>query len=236
MWFESEISGIGELIHKLGQLGVRDITWFRGQGDKSWGLVPGLGRRADGISAEMAIIKRFKQNAGPYIPTKDAFFGKKLPYPNTRYRHYDLATKFLYIEHHRKFSDTKKVYLDDFVKDYRGETEARAQRIAGRVRPILADMSLVFLNSDKLLASVGMTVLYYLLFREARGKGWTSQITRHRLLEFDELRLQNRKAAEQDIAKADYDLLEFDRYSQAPNDALAVNFRYKVLRRHVGSV
>ena len=40
---------------------------------------------------------------------KKGFFTKKLPYPNRRYRHFDLATKFLYIEDTDSIIDTKKV-------------------------------------------------------------------------------------------------------------------------------
>jgi hypothetical protein len=42
-------------------------TWFRGQCDKDWDLVPSLFRRPAGITAERAIIKVFKQQSRPYL-------------------------------------------------------------------------------------------------------------------------------------------------------------------------
>ena len=47
----------------------------------------------------------------------EGFFKKKLPFDNKRYRHYDLALKFLLGQKKDLVMDTKKVYLDTFVKD-----------------------------------------------------------------------------------------------------------------------
>ena len=49
------------------------------------------------------------------------------------------------------------------------------------------------------------------------------------MADFDNKRENNRKKAEEDIAKANYDLLEFDRYAQSPNDGYAIKFRLKIL-------
>src|SRR5207249_1174902 len=77
-----------------------------------------------------------KRNAfgGPLPPiirelSKHKFFDDKLPYGNRRYRHLDLATKFLYIEHNRKFTDTKKTYLDQFVRSYKSRSEPDARKL-----------------------------------------------------------------------------------------------------------
>src|SRR5207237_3207194 len=48
----------------------------------------------------------------------ETFFTKHLPFPNKRYRHFDLATKFLLAEHEGKVVDTKKAYLDEFVENF----------------------------------------------------------------------------------------------------------------------
>jgi hypothetical protein len=47
---------------------------------------------------------------------KRDFFLKNLPFTNSRYRHFDLAAKFLLTEEVEKITDTKKVYLDAFVR------------------------------------------------------------------------------------------------------------------------
>jgi hypothetical protein len=39
--------------------------------------------------------------------------------------------------------------------------------------------------------------------------------------------------AEVDISKAIYDLLEFDRFSQSPNDGVAMRFRLRVINEQV---
>jgi hypothetical protein len=43
------------------------------------------------------------------------------------------------------------------------------------------------------------------------------------------MRDANRKKAEEKLADADYDLLEFDRYTQSPNDAGAMKFRLRAI-------
>lgn len=48
------------------------ILWFRGQNDARWRLVPSLARRRrDWLSAEAMLMKRFRQNALPLVPTGD---------------------------------------------------------------------------------------------------------------------------------------------------------------------
>lgn len=60
---------IGELVDALhvilaaGGGGAPPVRWFRGQGNAAWKLVPGLGRVAAGVERELALIKRFQQNA-----------------------------------------------------------------------------------------------------------------------------------------------------------------------------
>jgi len=72
-------------------------------------------------------------------------------------------------------------------------------------------------------------MLYYHLSRLAGNYGLESKITRKRLLDFEKLREENRIKAEANEEKADYDLIEFDRYAQSPNDGYAIKFRLKVL-------
>lgn len=70
---DRRIKKIGDLLRVLDdQLDADSIVWFRGQSDSSWRLIPGLGRSGAESSAEMALIKRFKQNAVPHITTKPA--------------------------------------------------------------------------------------------------------------------------------------------------------------------
>lgn len=183
-----------------------------------------------------------KRNAlgGPIPPiirrlTKAAFFTEKLPFNNRRYRHLDLATKFLYINERGHLTDTKKVYLDEFVKAHRANSnEKAAKNLASQAETVLKTMAKVFVDGDDLLRSVGTVVLYYFLFFDAHQHGWTDDIERSALEAFENKRSENREIAEKSVAKADYRLLEYDRLVQSPNDSIAMRYRYSVLRQFVG--
>jgi hypothetical protein len=163
------------------------------------------------------------------------FFRKRLPFSNTRYRHFDLFVKFLYIEHKGELVDTKKVYLDEFVRDFRDRNlEKEARTLSRKTKAVLEEMANVFEDADQLLRSVGMVTLYYQLFREAIKEGWLSKISHSDLEAFEVKRTSNRAIAEENVADAEYRLLEFDRLAQSPNDGVALKYRYAVLRQYVG--
>jgi hypothetical protein len=52
-------------------------------------------------------------------------------------------------------------------------------------------------------------------------------------MEFEEQRRGNREKAEANLAEADYSLIEFDRYTQSPNDGIALRYRLGVMDRLV---
>jgi hypothetical protein len=56
-----------------------------------------------------------------------------------------------------------------------------------------------------------------------------SKIRREHFELFEAARQANRTMAELDIAKASYDLLEFDKFVQTPNDAYATRLRMSIL-------
>jgi hypothetical protein len=189
-----------------------------------------------------------KRNAfgGPIPPiVRDhaslTFFKKKLPFNNARYRHFDLVTKFLYVQHRNALVDTKKAYLDEFVRSFRSDKKEEAASLEkeaallGQKSKVVVDaMSKVFMDGDPLLRSVGMVLLYYWLFREALNDGWANKLARSALLDFEEQRRVNRVQAEKDVTEAKYHLLEFDRLTQSPNDSVALRYRYAVLRHYIG--
>jgi hypothetical protein len=163
----------------------------------------------------------------------EKFFTSDLPFPNKRYRHFDLSVKFLFAESSAKVVDTKKVYLDKFVEDYADKPRTKMPPFFKKALENVTRMAAVFIQKDPLLRQVGMVILYYHLFRVAHAEGWEHEITRKKLADFDSLRESNRKKAENDLAKANYDLIEFDRYSQSPNDGYAIRFRLKILLKEV---
>jgi hypothetical protein len=161
--------------------------------------------------------------------TKETFFVGRLPFPNKRYRHLDLAAKFLLIEDLNKATDTKKVYLDAFVRGWQDKKAADGKKLGDSVGTVLHAMASCFVAQDVLLRSVGMVTLYYHLFRVAAQGGWANKINRSVLKKFEDARAKNRIAAEADITTANYELLEFDRMGQSPNDAFATTARLQVL-------
>jgi hypothetical protein len=167
------------------------------------------------------------------------FFTNKLPFANSRYRHYDIAAKMLLFEHQNGVADTKKIYLDDLVKDFRKlamndpETSRRAELLGARVTAIVESMTERFIDDDPLLRPVGMISIYYLLFREARESHHHDQLTRSNLQAFESRRENNRREAEDNMAQASYPLLEFDRLAQSPNDGVALKYRLSVLQSFI---
>jgi hypothetical protein len=163
----------------------------------------------------------------------ESLFTSSIPFPNRRYRHFDLATKFLFAEYKDKVSDTKKAYLDQFVESFADRPRAKMPKFLKLAQDNTDRMATVFTRKDPLLRQVGIVMLYYHLFRIAAKKGWEPEITRKRLADFEKLRQKNRELAEKNLTNANYDLIEFDRYAQSPNDAYAIRFRLRILLRDV---
>ena len=68
------------------------------------------------------------------------FFLNKLAFTNKRFKHYDLATKFLYAAETGKTVDTKKVYLDKFVEKYEAQDRNLELPFVTHTLVILKDM------------------------------------------------------------------------------------------------
>lgn len=182
-----------------------------------------------------------KRNAlgGPIPPAiralvKHDFFTRFLPYSDRRYRHRDLACKLLFLEAQGQCAPTYKIDLDKFV------LEAKEQNLVALAKGSLAQcaqtldaMTKVFEPEDPLLSSAGLNMVYFMLFREARGEDRLRKVSRKLLASFEVKRLKNRETAETDISKANFDLLEFDRLTQSPNDGPSMQFRLDQLRKEL---
>jgi hypothetical protein len=139
----------------------------------------------------------------------------------------------LYLTVNGKVVDTKKIYLDTFFKTNKDKTERSFAKSTSLVKQALDAMYNTFTTGDKLLRSPGMVILYYLLFEKALVKKWAKTPPRSVLADFEAQREENRQTAAMDITKADYDLLEFDRLTQTPNDAYAIGLRLDLLEKFV---
>lgn len=195
-----------------------------------------------------------KRNAfGGPMPTiirrlvaRHIFFTDRLPMENTRYRQYDLVTKFLYLTSKGKVGAVKKRDLDDFVKSYlkgsRPAAERAAEDVARQTEVVLTDMASVFEPQDSLLGSVGLVTVYFISFLVSQKRPTLrQQLTRPKLMEFDQLRRHNRLMLRQQqsaiaagrpaphASEIRTDLAIFDRLMQSPNDGTALEYRFRIL-------
>jgi hypothetical protein len=172
-----------------------------------------------------------------------AFFKRRIPFPDRRYRHRDLAAKFLYIEFMDDIVNTKKSSLDELVRTFRewrreGNKKGNPASVSAlviQVEAVLKLMRSVFVKDDSLLKQVGMITLYYHLYRQV-AKGNVSEVGREMLARFERAREKNRQVVEQKGESADdanLSLLEFDKHSQTPNDAYAILIRLKILLQYL---
>lgn len=181
------------------------------------------------------------------LVSKHRFFQTCLPIQNRRYKHYDLVTKFLLLVDKESIVATKKRSLDEFVLSFRTSAGvpkrgARAKEIAAGTQGVLDRMAEVFAEQDELLTSVGLVTVYFIAFQRAETEHRLRDgLVRKRLLEFDQLRRHNRFVLRQEQelvsrgqrpprTRVRQDLAIFDRLMQSPNDAQALEYRYRILR------
>jgi FRG domain len=68
---DKKISSVSNLLNALlGAYTPGETVWFRGQVNKDWTLTPSICRHPNGIDAEIMLLKRFMQNAMPYVEHK----------------------------------------------------------------------------------------------------------------------------------------------------------------------
>lgn len=170
--------------------------------------------------------------------SEHGLFKNKISFSNKRYQHREAAARFLLIEHSldtsHKIVDTKKVYLDAMAKNYRSGKKTAVNQYKSKIRKILDEMSAVFSNSDPLLRAQGNLAVYYLLFREAVSRNQVSEITRRKLINFQDLLRKNRDDAASNYEESSFDLLEFDRLTQqGTNDASNIKERLSIIAEHL---
>lgn len=68
---DTNVSSVSDLVTSLMSLyNPAETVWFRGQENKDWTLQPSIARHTKGVDAEVMLIKRFTQNAMPYLENK----------------------------------------------------------------------------------------------------------------------------------------------------------------------
>lgn len=186
-----------------------------------------------------------KRNAirGPMVQSinnvcKNDFLVKKVKFSNSRYQHKEVACRLLYLtwtlSNENKIYDTKKVYLDEFVRAFKQNKVMKAKPVETSVISVLEVMNKIFHDNDPLLRSQGIIPIYYLLFNDAIRK--SQHIARKSLVEFRDDIQKNKILAETNISKANYDLIEFDRLSlQGTNDAGSIRERLRILTEYLNA-
>lgn len=170
--------------------------------------------------------------------TKNIFFTKKVKILDKRYQHREVASRLLFLEYSLKYSkkiiDTKKPYLDAFVKEYKDLKKKKdSDELENSVTNILNLMNNIFTGKDPLLNSQSVIPIYYFLFKEAEKSNSLNNISRQKFIKFNEERDKNRTVAEKDITKASFDYLQYDRMSQqGTNDAASIKERLRIIREY----
>ncbi|MFM1704146.1 DUF262 domain-containing protein [Aeromonas salmonicida] len=166
--------------------------------------------------------------------SKKDFFKQKVKFSNRRYQHKEVAVRLLFLQHclesMPRLYDTKKVYLDRFAKDYKSADKSYVSKIFKKCNDTLSSLESIFIDNDPLLSSQSVIPIYYLTYQKLLEQNPLNTFTRGKLIKFNKAREENRILASDDITKADFELLEFDRMSQqGTNDAASIRDRVTIL-------
>lgn len=159
---------------------------------------------------------------------KQDFFKSFLAFPVSRGQDLNAAAKILMFEFHNKPQETKKMRLNTFVQQA-GRARKEIELAGRRALTALADLTSIFLPSDRLLTFAGVLPVYYWFIRGLRAADYPK--IRDFLVRFEEERKENRALAQTGGAgaKLDRELLEYDQYNRSTNDELSHNERLRIL-------
>lgn len=163
------------------------------------------------------------------------------PIKDARYKYRELSAKFLSIEHQTsllgRLSDTKAQTLYQFFQASRpGKGTITQDQIDGysvAANAVLDRMAGVFQQDDRLLASIGTVVVYYIAFRDNQFGG---AVTREALLDFETQRQLVAKMSdeEQEYGRGAYARLrDYNSLVQSTNDGTALTRRVEILHAFV---
>ncbi len=166
------------------------------------------------------------------------FFTRNVRFSDSRYRHREVAARLLFLEYSRdvydRILDTKKPYLDDMVRKAKSGEFANTSVLQATVTEVLDALTEVFTEEDTLLKSQSIVPVVYLVAQLAIRNNRMAHFKRSKIRSFYESLETNRVLAEEDISKANFELLEFDRMSQqGTNDAASIRERARILSEHL---
>ena len=200
------------------------------------------------LNASTALNAAERRNAltGPTRDAANALAEHELlvsrsPIRSARYKYRELGAKFLAIEHQLdtrdKIADTKADTLYDLFVATRGTNPRITQDVISGYHQLAQEtldrMVQVFEVDDRLLASIGTVVVYYIVFRDPAIDG---VIDREKLMQFEELRREASGMAE-DHAEygrpANARLREYNVFVQSTNDGRALTRRAQILEAYL---
>ncbi|MES2526582.1 MAG: DUF262 domain-containing protein [Bdellovibrionota bacterium] len=186
-----------------------------------------------------------KRNAigGPLVKaindiSTHTFFKTKVKISNKRYQHKEIACRLLYlikcIEQDSRLYDTKKLFLDEFVRSAKNAEIKLSDvgLIQKNTKSCLDSLCKIFNDADELLRAQSSVPIYFLLYYLSKKP--LKKDLRAKLLEFRDEVVANKDVAETDLSKANYDLIEYDRASvQGTNDASSLYLRLKIIANYL---
>ena len=122
------------------------------------------------------------------------------------------------------------IWLDAIDK----ETVKKINELREDVISVLNFLLDIFEDSDSLLRTQTPVPIYYLVAKDVIRAKEYEKLNRQRLVQFHQALRKNRYIAENDIAKANYEMLEYDRMTQqGSNDSVSIRERVKILKDYL---
>lgn len=187
------------------------------------------------LNGGIALTNAEKRNAiGGYLNVRireivdqNLFFTEWLRFKNVRYQYNDLLTKLLYIESKNGLANLGNKELQLFLKSNQKKTII-IEDVLSNTLDNLSVMADVFEQKDLLLRSKGIIPVYYQFIKDKARSIENLKLLREFFIQFDDLKIQNRKDQ-----KPDPVLQEFDRLNQQGVHVIkSLNDRYKILDRY----
>lgn len=167
------------------------------------------------------------------------FFKQKIRLKNSRFQHFEVAVKFLYMEdciQNQAYSiDTLKPFLDKFVKKYKDKELKLVTQYKENVQNILNAISNIFDNNDSLLTKQGDMPIYYLVMKDAIAQERAKLMTRDMINNFSEKVKEINKKTPETLENDDY--MYYDYYVnslQGTNNTSSIRARVKILEEFLG--
>jgi hypothetical protein len=167
------------------------------------------------------------------------FFTNCVRLGNRRFQHREIAARLLFIEYaftkYGRIQDTKKPYLDMMVKNFRDGESIDLESLLATTTAVLHQLSNLFLQKDELLTYQAGIPIYYLCVQSAIDSKQTKLVSRERIVDFYTELASNRVNAAENLASANYRLLEYGRMTQqGTNDSTSIRERAAILCEFLG--